>query len=40
MTLCYSHGTQVGGLIAAVKDNNICTVGVAYGSTLVGEYEL
>ncbi|CAC5375125.1 FURIN [Mytilus coruscus] len=31
-----SHGTQVSGLIAAVKDNNICVVGVAFSSTLIG----
>ncbi|CAG2257585.1 FURIN [Mytilus edulis] len=31
-----SHGTQVSGLIAAVKDNNNCVVGVAYSSTLIG----
>ncbi|XP_052087874.1 furin-like protease kpc-1 [Mytilus californianus] len=32
----YSHGTQVSGLIAAVKDNSICVVGVAFNSTLIG----
>ncbi|XP_063427076.1 endoprotease aex-5-like [Mytilus trossulus] len=31
-----SHGTQVSGLIAAVKDNNLCVVGVAFSSTLIG----
>ncbi|XP_071161254.1 furin-like protease 1 [Mytilus edulis] len=31
-----SHGTKVAGFIAAVKDNNICTVGVAHESTLIG----
>ncbi|CAG2257581.1 Furin-like protease 2 [Mytilus edulis] len=30
------HGTQVSGLIAAVKDNNFCVVGVAFNSTLIG----
>ncbi|XP_071160874.1 furin-1-like [Mytilus edulis] len=31
-----SHGTEVSGLIAAVKDNNICVVGVAFSSTIIG----
>ncbi|CAG2194546.1 FURIN [Mytilus edulis] len=31
-----SHGTQVAGLIAAEKDNNECTVGIAYESTIIG----
>ncbi|VDI05583.1 furin [Mytilus galloprovincialis] len=30
------HGTKVTGLIAAVRDNNICIPGVAYNSTIVG----
>ncbi|XP_063406079.1 furin-1-like [Mytilus trossulus] len=30
------HGTRVTGLIAAVKDNNICIPGVAYSSTIIG----
>ncbi|KAK3589908.1 hypothetical protein CHS0354_034921 [Potamilus streckersoni] len=30
------HGTQVAGFIAAERDNNICIVGVAYSSTLIG----
>ncbi|XP_076100231.1 furin-like [Mytilus galloprovincialis] len=32
-----SHGTQVSGLIGAVKDNNICVVGVAFSCTLIGK---
>ncbi|XP_076100714.1 proprotein convertase subtilisin/kexin type 6-like isoform X2 [Mytilus galloprovincialis] len=31
-----SHGTKVAGLIAAEKDNNECTVGIAYESTIIG----
>ncbi|XP_076084124.1 furin-like protease kpc-1 [Mytilus galloprovincialis] len=31
-----NHGTSVTGLIAAVRDNNICIPGVAYNSTIVG----
>ncbi|CAC5363922.1 FURIN [Mytilus coruscus] len=31
-----SHGTEVSGLIGAVKDNSICVVGVAFKSTLIG----
>ncbi|CAG2238031.1 FURIN [Mytilus edulis] len=31
-----SHGTQVSGLIGAVKDNNLCIVGVAFNCTLIG----
>ncbi|XP_052096867.1 furin-like protease kpc-1 isoform X2 [Mytilus californianus] len=30
------HGTSVTGLIAAVRDNNICIPGVAYNSTVIG----
>ncbi|VDH94952.1 Hypothetical predicted protein, partial [Mytilus galloprovincialis] len=30
------HSTWVTGLIAAVKDNNICIPGVAYNSTIIG----
>lgn len=37
VTFDFSHGTKVTGLIAAVKDNNICIPGVAYNSTIVGE---
>jgi len=33
----FSHGTKVAGLIAAEKDNEICTVGVAYESTIIGK---
>ncbi|XP_063426105.1 furin-1-like [Mytilus trossulus] len=32
----YSHGTKVSGLIGAVKDNNLCIVGVAFNCTLIG----
>ncbi|XP_063426267.1 proprotein convertase subtilisin/kexin type 6-like [Mytilus trossulus] len=31
-----SHGTKVAGFIAAEKDNNDCTVGIAYASTIIG----
>ncbi|XP_076100234.1 neuroendocrine convertase 2-like isoform X1 [Mytilus galloprovincialis] len=31
-----SHGTECSGLIGAVKDNNICVVGVAFSCTLIG----
>ena len=31
-----SHGTKVAGLIAAEKDNEVCTVGIAYESTIIG----
>ncbi|CAC5394106.1 FURIN [Mytilus coruscus] len=31
-----SHGTQISGLIAAEKDNGQCSLGVAYGSTILG----
>ncbi|CAG2219980.1 FURIN [Mytilus edulis] len=31
-----SHGTEVSGLIGAVKDNNMCVVGVAFRCTLIG----
>ena len=31
-----SHGTKVAGLIAAEKDNEGCTVGIAYESTIIG----
>ncbi|XP_052106655.1 proprotein convertase subtilisin/kexin type 6-like [Mytilus californianus] len=31
-----SHGTKVAGFIAAEKDNNECTVGIAYESTIIG----
>ncbi|XP_052106649.1 neuroendocrine convertase 2-like [Mytilus californianus] len=31
-----SHGTQISGLLAAEKDNGQCSVGVAYGSTILG----
>jgi hypothetical protein len=34
--LC-SHGTAVSGIIAGLKGNNICTVGVAYNASLVGK---
>lgn len=33
----FSHGTKVAGLIAAIKDNEVCTVGVAYESTIIGK---
>ena len=33
--LC-SHGTAVSGIIAGLKGNNICTVGVAYDASIVG----
>ena len=32
----FSHGTKVAGLIAAEKDNEVCTVGIAYESTIIG----
>lgn len=32
-----SHGTAIAGLIAGVKDNNFCSVGVAYNATLIGK---
>lgn len=31
-----SHGTKVTGLIAAEANNNVCIVGVAYASTIIG----
>ncbi|VDI60663.1 proprotein convertase subtilisin/kexin type 5 [Mytilus galloprovincialis] len=31
-----SHGTQISGLLAAEKDNGQCSLGVAYGSTILG----
>ena len=31
------HGTAVAGVIAAVKDNNVCGVGEAYYATLTGK---
>jgi subtilisin family serine protease len=34
--LC-SHGTAVSGIIAGLKGNNICTVGVAYDASIVGK---
>jgi len=34
----FSHGTNVAGFIAAERDNNVCVVGVAYRSTILGEY--
>jgi hypothetical protein len=34
--LC-SHGTAVSGIIAGLKGNNICTVGVAYNASLLGK---
>ena len=34
--LC-SHGTAVSGIIAGLKGNNICTVGVAYNASIVGK---
>ena len=34
--LC-SHGTAVSGIIAGLKGNNICTVGVAYDASLLGK---
>lgn len=30
-----SHGTAIAGLIAGVKGNNFCSVGVAYNATLI-----
>ncbi|CAC5363924.1 PCSK4 [Mytilus coruscus] len=30
-----SHGTEVSGFIGAVKDNNICVVGVAFNCTVI-----
>ena len=30
------HGTAVAGIIAMSKDNGVCGVGVAYGSTITG----
>lgn len=38
MTFYFSHGTNVAGFIAAERDNNVCAVGVAYRSTILGEY--
>lgn len=38
ISLFFSHGTQVGGLIAAEIDNTNCIVGVAHQSALVGKY--
>ncbi|KAK3604599.1 hypothetical protein CHS0354_027452 [Potamilus streckersoni] len=32
----FKHGTRVAGFIAAERDNDICIVGVAYGSKLIG----
>ena len=37
--LC-SHGTAVSGIIAGLKGNNICTVGVAYDASIVGKIPL
>jgi len=34
--LC-SHGTAVSGIIAGLKGNSICTVGVAYNASIVGK---
>jgi hypothetical protein len=34
--LC-SHGTAVSGIIAGLKGNNICTVGVAYNASILGK---
>ena len=34
--LC-SHGTAVSGIVAGLKGNNICTVGVAYDASIVGK---
>lgn len=31
-----SHGTECSGLIGAIKDNNLCVVGVAFSCTLIG----
>ncbi|XP_071160494.1 furin-like [Mytilus edulis] len=31
-----SHGTETSGFIGAIKDNNVCVVGVAFKSTLIG----
>ena len=31
------HGTSVAGVIAMVKDNNKCGVGIAYNCTITGE---
>jgi len=32
-----SHGTAVAGIIAGVKNNSVCGVGVAYHATLAGK---
>jgi len=32
-----SHGTEIAGLIAGVKGNHLCSVGVAYNATLIGK---
>ena len=32
-----SHGTACAGIIAMEKDNNVCGVGVAYRSSIVGK---
>lgn len=32
----YSHGTAVAGIIAAKANNNVCIVGVAHASKIIG----
>lgn len=36
-SLCFRHGTRCAGEVAAVADNGICGVGVAYNAKIGGE---
>lgn len=34
-----NHGTSCAGVIAMVKDNGVCGVGVAYNANIAGEFD-
>jgi hypothetical protein len=36
--LYHSHGNKVACIVAAEKDNNICSGGIAYDATIVGKF--
>ena len=34
-----NHGTSCAGIVAMVKSNNVCGVGIAYESQIAGEFQ-